>query len=365
MNYSQATHLWDAFEALKSHKKPSFRAENDKVFPDNILSPEQDKAVLEIMNSLNKGNGWETEGESGTTLKDSKVLKKSVKPEEGYTEDDQASAEDPILIAQSELAELLGQLEPKVPIPKEQRLQADPAPLPYSHVPDLLNYASLQLVGMKAFAAFAKDKFRDPELGIRYQKAFMRRIDKAMTVLSSYADYLSLGNPMRKANTINSLFEKVLTKHTKQLEDQDIEIIKKQFSEDLPETTVLEAQLEYILDSLLQYIVHSISPHGSLGALTRLVDHPKRTGERNDLLQEDRKYVEILLVFSAYDKKRVLSSPGHKGQGMELILLLVQEIIEKNNGFMEVKPSDKNPMAFISVKLPVERGNVVEFKPRW
>jgi hypothetical protein len=154
---------------------------------------------------------------------------------------------------------------PQRPIPKEQTSQIDLAPSPPSHLSNLLTDTEHQLAGMKAFDAFAKDKFREPGLGIRYEKTFLRRIDKAMALLNSYADYLSLSNPARKTNTINSLFEKVLTRHTEQLEDQQIEIIKKQFAEDLPETTVPEAQLEYIFDSLMQYITHSTSPYGNLG----------------------------------------------------------------------------------------------------
>ena len=47
--------------------------------------------------------------------------------------------------------------------------------------------------------------------------------------------------------------------------------------------------------------------------------------------------------------------PAPRGQGMELILRLVREIIEKNKGFVEIKPSDKNAMTFISLRVPVER----------
>jgi hypothetical protein len=115
----------------------------------------------------------------------------------------------------------------------------------------------------------------------------------------------------------------VITKHAVQLEDQQLEIIRRQFAEDLPETKIPEAQLEYILDSLMQYITHSTSSHGNLGLLTRLVDDPKRTGEENDSLRTDRKYVEILFVFSTQDNKsdHPSSTPGRKS--MELILCLV------------------------------------------
>ena len=184
-----------------------------------------------------------------------------------------------------------------------------------------------------------------------------------MALLSSYTDYLSLSNPRRRTNTINSLFEKILTKHTEQLKDQQIEIIRKQLAEDLPETTVPEMQLEYILDSLMQYITHSAPPQGNLGLLTRLDDGPKRTCEGNDLPRKGQKYVEILFVFSTPDKRSDTPSSSPKGQGMELILRLVQEIIEKNKGFMEIKPSDKTAMTFISLRVPVERRTVLEFRP--
>jgi hypothetical protein len=361
MIYNETSDLWDA---LKDGKAVPICGENGGIFPENSLGPEVDKNLIEIMDSLDKSRGWGTEGETELSLRnDSDVPKHSIQCGIICTEGDQGLTENAIFAAQNELNALLDQLEPQRPIPKEQTSQTDLAPSPPSHVSDLLSDTEHQLTGMKAFAAFAKDKFSDPELGIRYQKAFLRRIDKAMALLNSYADYLSLCNPARKTNTINSLFEKVLTRHTEQLEDQQIEIIKKQFAEDLPETIVPEAQLEYILDSLMQYITHSTSPHGNLGLLTRLVDDPKRTGEENDSIRKGQKYVEILFVFSSNDTKGDHPSSSLRGEGMELILRLVREIIKQNKGFMEVKPSDKNAMTFISLRVPVERRTVLEFKP--
>jgi hypothetical protein len=357
MMQKEASNVWDAVK--------NERAGNDGVFAGSILNSEQGKELIDIMESLDKSGGWETEGETEMSLRDDAAAEKhSIKHGKVRTEDDQASTETAILSAQNELNALLGQLEPKRPIPKEQTSQRDVAPSTPSHVSDLLSHTKHHLAGMKAFAVFAKDKFQDPELGMRYQKVFLRRIDEAMSLLNSYDGYLFLSNPTRKTNTINRLFEEILTKHKEQFEDQQIEIIKKQFAEDLPETTVPEAQLEYILDSLMQYITHSTSPHGNLGLLTRLVDGPKRIEDENDLQREDRNYVEILFVFTTRDKKSDHPSSNHGGQGMGLILLLVEEIIGKNKGFMEVKPSDKNPMTFISLRLPVERRNVFEFRSR-
>jgi hypothetical protein len=42
---------------------------------------------------------------------------------------------------------------------------------------------------------------------------------------------------------------------------------------------------------------------------------------------------------------------------------LVREIVERNKGSLELKPSDKNAMTFISLRVPVERRTVLEFRP--
>ena len=356
-----STGSWDT---VRDGQVFPFRAENDSAFPENILGLELNKNLIEIMASLEKSRGWETEGDTELSSKNNlDIPKHSIHDGKSRAEDDRGFVENALLTGQNELNALIEQLEPQGPIPKEQNSQTDVASSPPSDISDFLDHTKYYLSVMKAFAAFARDKFRDPELGIRYQKAFLRRIDRAMALLNSYADYLRLSNPKRKTNTINSLFEKVLTKHTEQLKDLQIQIIKKQFEEDLPETTVPEAQLEYILDSLMQYITHSTFPHGDLGLLTRLVDDTKRSEGENDPLRKSRKYVEILFVFSTHGKKNDPTSSSSKGQGMELILRWVQEIIEKSKGVMEVRPSDKNAMTFISLKVPVERRTVFEFKP--
>ena len=113
-----------------------FRAEADKAFLENILGPEQEKKLVEIVDSLDKSGGWETEVETEMSSKDySDVSKHSIKGGKAGTEDNQALAENATVTAQNELNALLDQLEPKAPIPKEQGRQTDRAPSPPSHVP--------------------------------------------------------------------------------------------------------------------------------------------------------------------------------------------------------------------------------------
>jgi hypothetical protein len=357
MNYNEATNDRDA---VKVDQEQSFRIEYDEAFLVNeFLTPQQQAKALEIMGSLDKSSGVERKGETEMHYReDSGASKYLFKGGKGHAEDDQTSEENGLLALQNELSGLLDQLEPRRSTPKEHTSQNDPVPSLPSHVADFLKYAKHKLAGMRDLAAVAKDKFRDPELGIRYQKDLLRCIDETLGLLDSYADYLSLTYPTRETNTMNSLLEGILTKHTEQLEKHQIKIIKKQFVDDLPETTVPEAQLEYIFDSLMQYITHSTPPNGNIALLTRLVDDPQRSKDDNNPLLKDRKCIEVLFAFSHY-KKSEQPSPSHGGQGMKLILLLVKKITEKNKGYVVVKPSDKNAMTFISIKVPAEGCSVL------
>jgi len=113
MNCSETTNAWDA---INNVKVVPFRAENGVVFPENILGPEADENLLKIMESLDKGKGSETEGETELSLRnDSEVPNHSAQCRKIRTEDNQAFAENAILAAQNELNALLDQLEPKRP----------------------------------------------------------------------------------------------------------------------------------------------------------------------------------------------------------------------------------------------------------
>lgn len=280
-----------------------------------------------------------------------------------HAENDETYGEDAVLTMQKELNALLGELEPPKSISERQSHRTEPAPSPPPLLWDLLSHTKEHLAAMKAFASFARDKFRDTELGKRYQKALLEHIVKTMSLLNCYADYLRLSNPLRKTETIHTLIEETLIQHKAQLKAREVVIIKKQFEKDLPETTIPEAQLKYVFESLMQYITQSTPLHGSLGLLTRLVDSQEWDENEYDQLKRDGKYIEVLLVFSHQDKKGDRSPSIQNGKGMELILLLVKEIMQKNRGGMKVILSNKNAMTFISLMLPVERRTVFQFPP--
>jgi len=170
-----------------------------------------------------------------------------------------------------------------------------------------------------------------------------------------------------KSNTVNNLIEEVTQKHGSQFEEKKVKIIKKQFEKDLPETILPDEQLRYILNSIIEYVLLSIPLYGSIGFLTRLFDIEALTSEEKRQLQNG-KYLEILVVSTSYEKSDeqteiVPGIPAHPQQeeATELILKLAKEIIKKNRGMMRQKVYEDKKMTFISLILPIERRNVVQY----
>jgi hypothetical protein len=162
--------------------------------------------------------------------------------------------------------------------------------------------------------------------------------------------------------------EEVITKHGSQFQEKKVNIIKKQFEKDLPETILPDEQLRYILNSVIEYVLLSIPLDGNVGFLTRIFDIEALTSEEKVQLQKDGKYLEILVVSTSYEKSGkevefVPVLPTHPQQegATELILKLAKEIIRMNKGVMRQKLYEDKKMAFISVILPIERRNVVRY----
>jgi len=235
---------------------------------------------------------------------------------------------------------------------------------------ELLSRIKASLSAMQAFAHLSKENFKDQEMGEQFLKIVNEDIEKTISMINCFDDYLTFSTPTIKRNTVNTLVEEVIKKHEREFEERKIKIIKKQFDKDLPEAWFPDEQLRYLLNSVIECLLLSIRPEGSIGFLTRLFDPEALNGEEKNQLQKERRYLEILAV-SAGDgegspgkesdfSQGMLSGPGQE-EAIQLILKLMKEIITKNRGIMRYKAYDDKPMTFISLILPVERRNVVYY----
>lgn len=233
---------------------------------------------------------------------------------------------------------------------------------------ELVHRIKNPLVSIKTFTQLLREKFNDGEFREHFYRIVTEDIGKIDSVLNHLLTYIKINTPIEKKDTVHFILEEILRRHEGQLQDRNIKIFKN-FEKDLPETTVHEEQLRYVLDALLQYALPSIPPNGSIGFLTKSFDGRAETAEGNKSQKRNGRYIEILIVFTGYKKPveqfgSVLGIPAlQKEEAVELELRLIREIIQKNQGMMKFEVNEKKPRTIVSLKFPIERRKLIYYQP--
>jgi nitrogen-specific signal transduction histidine kinase len=265
------------------------------------------------------------------------------------------------------LSSLINKSDVKPTTPEEKSVTEEQIPYSLFNVfMELVQRVKGSLAGMKTFAFLSKDKFSDSELGEDFYQIVSEDIEKTISLLNCFQDYLNFNTPMKKMNTVNNIIDEILRNLEDHIEDKKIKIIKKQYEKNLPETMLPDEQLRYVLNSVILYMVHSTSPYGSIGFLTQQFEPQESMSGDFGVLQKDGKYIEVQIA-SMGDKQRELLDlvPGmtadQREEGVDLILQLVKEIVQRNQGALTLKINSQQSMSFISVILPMERRKVVHY----
>jgi len=229
---------------------------------------------------------------------------------------------------------------------------------------DLMHLVKNTLGSIRNYSQLARGKFSDKEFGEYFYRAVSEDIEKIDMAVNGLINYIKLNTPIRKTDTVHHLIEEVLRKNQGKLEEKGIKLFKK-FEKGLPETIVPDEQLKYVLNSILQYALGSISPNLSIGFYTRSFVLEKEVSQGLALFQKDGRYIEISVVFMGYKK------PGEKGAGgqglqkeepLDLILRFVKEVVQRNRGTMRIDVDEEKARIFISLRFPVERRKVVYYQ---
>jgi hypothetical protein len=224
------------------------------------------------------------------------------------------------------------------------------------------------LASIKNLTLLAVDRFDDVEFRKYAFRSVVEDIKRIDSVLNSLLNYIHINTPLIKINTIPMLLESILDAYMKQLEEKKIRIIKK-FERDLPETSIHDEQVRFILNSVLQYAILSVPVKGTIGILVKSFNFQKGTTDRKVSLEKNGRYVEVAVGFVG-DKKFGEQSKGpsgisnnQKGEAIDLILKLVKEIMQRNHGMMTLHIDQKKPRALITLRFPVERRKVIYYEP--
>lgn len=222
---------------------------------------------------------------------------------------------------------------------------------------ELIQRVGHSLESIKSMTQIAQGKFINRTFGDHFQRVINEEIGKVDLAVNCVLNYLRVNETTQKTNTVHTLIEEAIIKHKPLMEGKKVRVFKK-FEEGLPETVTPDEHLRYMIDSALKYAMELIPLDGGIGFVTRSLT-----------MGEYGKYIEISAVFDGYRKKRespetVLKHPGFvKREELDLELRLVEEMVKRNRGKLELGIDTQKGRTSISLKLPVERRKIVYYQP--
>ncbi len=210
------------------------------------------------------------------------------------------------------------------------------------------------------------DQFSDKRFGEFFSRTITKDIEKTNQLLNSLLDYVRVTTPIQRTGTVHTLIEGVLKKHQTRLDEKKIHV-SWEFEKDLPETTVPDEQMRYILDSAVQYALTVMPAKGSLEFQTKSLSLQSERGDDRTWLEEDRKVIQVSVSFSGVEKPAGPFGPGkaisvpEKEENLNFQLLLIDAITKRNRGKMKVEADGNKGQTSIRLRFPAERRKIVYY----
>ncbi|MGB7575263.1 MAG: hypothetical protein WBN53_15530 [Thermodesulfobacteriota bacterium] len=220
-------------------------------------------------------------------------------------------------------------------------------------------YTKSRLESIQKLTHLSQSRWSDKELGTFLHRMITEDIRKSGLLLNGLLSYFRVTAPIKGTDTVNTLIEEVLEKNRAQLKEKEVKLFKK-LEKDLPETVIPDKPLGFILSSLLQYAVASMSSRETLGLLTRSFVLQEPPPEQAWFGKGGR-YVEIILFFIGRKKpagpfgREMESGAFQREDSLDLIIRMVAEMVRRNRGVMKFRGDEKEAKFSISLEFPVER----------
>jgi len=232
---------------------------------------------------------------------------------------------------------------------------------------EMVNFIKKTLSSINNINLLSIDKYEDLEFRKYARKSIAFDIKNIDSMLNALLNYININTPILKKNTIHLVIDDILEASVRQIQEKNIKIVKK-FEEDLPETYIHDEQVKFILNSIVQYLLLTIPSDGTIGFLTRSRILQKPIGEEKVVTLKERQYVEILIVSTVQrepfeqlkDASEILDVK--KEQSKNLILRLIKELIQKQQGLIEFEVDENKTRTLMSVRFPVERRQVILYE---
>jgi hypothetical protein len=218
------------------------------------------------------------------------------------------------------------------------------------------------LESIQKLTNLSQSRWSDKELGKFLHRMITEDIRKSGLLLNGLLGYFRVISSIKRTDTVNILIEEVLEKNQAQLKEKEAKLFKK-LEKDLPETVIPDKPLGFILSSLLQYAVASMSSHETLGFLTRssVLQEP---AQEQALFGKGGRYVEVILFFTGRKKpagafgKEMERGAFQREDSLDFIVRMAEEMVRRNRGVMKFRRDEKEAKFSISLAFPVERRRV-------
>jgi hypothetical protein len=210
----------------------------------------------------------------------------------------------------------------------------------------------------------ARTRIADEEFGGFLYRSISKDIEEADLLTDNFVQFLSVNTPRIKRGTVHRLVEEALRKYQVQLEGKKVRLFKT-IEEDLPEITVPDGPLGYVLDSVLRYAINAVTPGGEMEFSTKSSKLRKDVSVGKGARNREKGYVEIELLFKSSQKQGepVVETPRFQESLSLIFLRLAGEVVRKNQGVMKFEHDEKQGKLSISLAFPSERREVVYYRP--
>jgi hypothetical protein len=243
---------------------------------------------------------------------------------------------------------------------------SNPPPPPFV---ELIFHVRKSLTQLKDLVGLSDGRFADKRFGEYFSQSLYKALGSLDTFLKEYLDYARVSNPLEKRDTVHGLIEEILKRYQGLLEEKGIKLFKK-LDQNLPETTVPEDPLRFILGSLLWYALTWTSPIVSMGFLTQTLPVRIETSSKDGtLLKRERQDIEIIIILSGHKEPLRFSTtpveiPVLQKEGVAgFMLRLIEDIVRDNRGEFSAELDGKKAWILFSLTFPVERRKKIYFKP--
>ena len=196
--------------------------------------------------------------------------------------------------------------------------------------------------------------------------AMTKAYDHIVSTVEMLSSYINATSPIAKENTIHWILEEILESNEKKLHARQIEL-KKTLGEGLPETTLQDEQVRFILNLVLQYVILLTPSGGAIEIVTQFVNNQaEQDVSRNDPLKY--RYAEIL-ISSSCPKSLLNESSGApvvpkiEGVGTsQFILRLVREMVRRNQEMIDFQVNQTKSRTRISLRFAFERRRMAYYR---